>query len=204
MRRLAWLALLLAGCTGGGDPPDFVAADLPQLVLLPEEAPVGTTLVDASSGAVSVNEIAEDATEAAALQAAGFVSGYITFFFNQDLRGEEELNPEASEAASFALLFGDADGAREGLEILEADVRNDGTGLDERPTSGFGEDAFAFYGVLDTGEPPGFLFAWRVANVVQVLVASGARDAIREDSARELAGVMRARAFAPRVTASPA
>lgn len=199
MRRVIGVTLALVACTGGqADPPDFTEEDLPRLVLLREEAPVGTTLVDASSGPVTVEAISEDDAEEAAYRAAGFVAGYLTFFFNEDLRGDDALNPDASEAVSFALLFDDAEGAGEGLRILEADVRRDGSGLDERPTSGFGDEAYIVYGVLDRGEPPGFLFAWRVANVVQVLVASGARDAIREDSARELAGVMRARAFAPR------
>jgi hypothetical protein len=188
------LALVLAACSGGE--PVFDRDDLPNLVLRAEDAPIGTVLVDAESGYQEVDRIAEDEIERRLLEQAGFVVAYLTFFFDPDLFDPEgRLDPDASLAAAYAILFGSADEASRGLRLIEEDIRNDGMDLSERPISAtFGDESFGVYGDVEPGRPPGFVFGWRAGNVVQFLVAAGARDAINENAARVLAERMFRRA----------
>lgn len=197
MKRVAVLAavmLALAACSGGE--PTFVRDDLERLVLPPELAPARTTFVDGDSGFTTLERLAEDEEEAAALEEAGFEAAYVNIFLDPKLFDEQDFDPSGSVAISFAMLFDSPEGATEGLRVIEADVRADSPGVEDRPTPGLGEDAFAVHGVLDPSEPPGFLFAWRVGNVVQILVAAGAEGRIDENAARVLVDRVRAQALA--------
>jgi len=197
VKRVAALisvVLILAACSGGE--PVFDRDDLPDLVLRGEEAPAGTILVDGESGYQDVDRLAEDDVEARLLEDAGFVVAYLTFFFDPKLFDEEDLlDPTASLAVSYAILFGSAEEASRGLQVIEDDVRNDGSDLSERPIAAtFGDESFGVYGDVEPGRPPAFVFGWRVGNVVQFLIAAGARGAINENAARVLAERMLRRA----------
>jgi hypothetical protein len=200
--------LLGAACTGDGFPSrDYSREDLPLIVLQPDDAPVGTTYVDGESDYFTAEMIWRDPDEQDvidAVNAAGFQDAFIASFFDPRLYElEDRLNPEGSLAFSYAVRFRTPAGAAEGLRVIKNNVSGDAGDLDERPTDGFGPDAFVLHGELDPDQPPGFLFAWRVGNVVQALVAVGARDAIREEAARTLAQRMLVYAGNPSAQASP-
>ena len=194
MRRRSLIALLAALTARGSGEPVFEVTDLPRLVLQKEEAPKGTTLLDDSSGYRSIEVFAEDDQEQTDLLVAGFVSSYVNTFLAPELFGEHRLNPAASLAVSYAILFDDAGAAERGIEVVKQDLLRDGTDLIGREAPPFGSDGFGLYGDLQAGRPPGFAFVWRIGNVVQALVAAGARGAIREEAALTLARAMATRA----------
>lgn len=187
------LALALSAC---GE-QSFTERDLSRLVLQKHEAPVGTELVQNSSGPQSLDEYARnDEQKKIAMADAGFVSSYFNFFLSPKTFTSTDFSEASAEGAiadSFVMLFATVEGATQGLQILEDTIHRDGAGLEDRSADGLGDEAFAVKGTIQRGLPPGFLFAWRVGNAVFGLIAAGAPGAINENAARRLADVMYAR-----------
>ena len=194
MRKVAIGAVVAVALVACSSPPTFTRDDLPDLVLNEGDAPRGTTFVSGESGFLPVERFAEDETEAQALRDAGFIEGYVTIFFDPELFGEDALNPTSSLAFSFAAVFETIEGAAQGLQVVADDVRADGQDLQDYPTDGLGEESVGLYGVLEPDDPPGFLFAWRVGNAIQILVVEGAPGALNPNAVRVLAERMESRA----------
>ncbi|MFA5890165.1 MAG: hypothetical protein WDA27_04305 [Actinomycetota bacterium] len=198
IRRTIAFAVLMTVAVACGGEPRFTADQLPGLVLQPFEAPAGTSLDQASSGTKTLDEFAkDDKVKRAELADAGFVTSYFRLFLAPELfdgKDASELSPAGSLATAFALLFKTPDGAEQGLGIVERAVRRDGRNLRERPSAGLGDASFSLEGTLEPGLPPGYLYAWKLGNAVFGIVAAGAPGAISENSARDLADQMAARA----------
>ncbi len=196
MHRASVVLVLAVALTGCGA-TTYTREDLPRLVLQQSQAPEGTQFVHASSGYKSLEEYAkDDQIKKVALQNAGYVTSYFTFFLSPRFYGpgkDGTISTEGSLADSFVLLFETPEGASKGLQIVEEAVRRDGKDLRDRPADDIGDEAIGIKGTLQVGLPPGYLFAWREGNVVLGLVAAGAPDNINEQAVRVLVDQMRAR-----------
>lgn len=188
-RALALGLLLLVACTDGAD-PTFARDDLPRLVLGEADAPKGTSLVPGDSGYLSLERYAEDEAEVEALAEVGFQEAYVNIFWDPKLYQPDRLDPERAIALSYVVLFDTPENASAGLRVIEADVRADGSDLEDFPADGLGAEGFGLAGELEPNEPEGVLYGWRIGNVVQMMLAAGAPGAINPKAVKVLAQKM--------------
>jgi hypothetical protein len=187
---VATVALLVA-CGGSAD-ASIGADDLPRILLHPDEAPTGTRAETALGGPSDLDAFAHDDAEREALTADGFVSGYVAYFPPESYFRHE---PHAETDVAFqaiAGLFKDADGAASSLRRYVDDLRTlQMTNVTDVAAVGLGRDAFGLTGGAASDGSFLRVYAWRVSNLVLVLVASGP---VEEDTALALARTMDARA----------
>jgi hypothetical protein len=187
---VAAVAMLVA-CDRSGD-ARFAADDLPRILLHADEAPDGTRAEPTAGGASDLDAFARDASERDALVADGFVSGYVVYFPPESYFRRE---PHADSDVAFqaiAGLFDDADGATSSLHRYVEDLRSrQMTGTTDVSGAGLGDEAFGLTGAAASDGSFLRIYAWRVSNVILVLVASGPVD---EHTALALARTMDARA----------
>jgi hypothetical protein len=122
----------------------------------------------------------------------GFVAGYVVYFPPESYFRQE---PHADTDVAFqaiAGLFEDAEGATSSLHRYVEDLRSrQMTGATGVSGAGLGVEAFGLTGAAATDGSFLRIYAWRVSNVILVLVAAGPVDA---DTALSLARTMDARA----------
>jgi hypothetical protein len=124
--------------------------------------------------------------------ADGFVSGYVVFFPPESyFRKRPHADTDVAYQA-IAGLFEDADGAASSLHRYVEDLRaRQMTGASDVSAGGLGEEAFGLAGAASSDGSFLRVYAWRVSNLILVLVASGPVD---EDTALRLARTMDDRA----------
>jgi hypothetical protein len=181
----------LVGACGYGSPPAFTKADLPRIVLHADEAPPGTRMARLG-GPRDLGGFAHDAAERAALTHDGFVSGYVVFFPPTSyFRHRPHVDTDVAFQV-IAGLFEDADGASASLQRYVADLRSrQMEGVSDVPATALGGDAVGLVGFAVSDGSPLRVYAWRVRNLLLVLVASGPVDG---GEALTLARTMNARA----------
>jgi hypothetical protein len=187
---VALLAVLLSTC-GYGTPPAFTRADLQGIVLHADEAPPGTRMAKLG-GPRELGAFAHDAAERAALRRDGFVGGYVEFFPPTSYFLHQ---PHADTDVAYQViagLFEDADGASTSLDRYVGDLRSrQMEGESEVPATSLGDDAVGLVGFAVSDGSPLRVYAWRVRNLLLVLVASGP---VGGGQALALARTMNARA----------
>jgi hypothetical protein len=187
----AVLVLPLVAACGYGSPPAFTKSDLPRIVLHADEAPPGTRMAELG-GPRQLGGFAHDAAERGALRRDGFVSGYVVFF---PPLSYFRHRPHANDDVAFQViagLFADDAGAGASLHRYVADLRaRQMEGVSELPTPGLGDDAIGLLGFAVSDGSPLRVYAWRVRNLLLVLVASGPVD---DAEALDLARTMNDRA----------
>lgn len=175
----------------------YARADLPKIVLQPEEAPEGTEYDEDSSGFQTLEQYVENNEDKRRRFAeAGFQTSYFAQFFDPAFF-HPAAEGSAGLALSFAMLFESPEGAGRGLRALQRSVQEEGVDLQDRPAPKIGEESFAVQGVLDkdtAGRPSGVLIAWRRANAVFGVAGLGEKDAIGEPAVRQLAELVDQRA----------
>jgi hypothetical protein len=179
LRRSFALTLLvttLAAC-GRSEEPTFVAADLPGILLHPDEAPAGTR-ASTLGGRSDLDSFARDAAERGALLADGFVSGYVVYFPPESyFRKQPHADTDVSYQA-IGGLFEDTDGAASSLHRYVEDLRaRQMPGASDVSAAGLGDEAFGLTGGAASDGSFLRVYAWRVSNLILVLVASGPVDA---------------------------
>lgn len=193
VRAVALVAALalLGACQRGGD-AGFAAEDLPRILPHPDEAPDGTRAGTSLGGARDLDAFARDATERQALVDDGFISAYVVYFPPESYFRRQ---PHADTDVAFqaiAGLYEDADGAASSLGRYVEDLRTrQMTGPTDVSGGGLGDEAFGLAGAAASDGSFLRVYAWRVSNLILVLVASGP---VAEDAALGLAREMDARA----------
>jgi hypothetical protein len=199
---VAALALLLgAGChadggtaTGSGSGP-YTRADVDAIVLGPNDAPIGTSYVDAVSGYKDLPVFARDDTELGHLREDGFRVGHVVLFLPTDhVHATGPTAPLTNDSVivqGITGLFDDADGADRTLERYVEDLRTrqvpDATEVD---VDGLGDRSLALRGETPDGSRV-LIFVWRVGNVILIVSGSGLLAAAE---VRALADLVNARA----------
>jgi hypothetical protein len=187
---LALLVATLAACGRSGE-PTFVAGDLPGILLHPDEAPDGTR-ASTLGGRSDLDSFARDDAERRALVADGFVSGYAVYFPPESYFREQPHADTDVAYQAIAGLFEDADGAASSLRRYVEDLRSrQMTGAANVSAVGLGDEAFGLTGGAASDGSFLRVYAWRVSNLILVLVASGPVD---ERTALGLARTMDGRA----------
>jgi hypothetical protein len=194
MRRSFALVTLLAtllGACGRSEEPSFGADDLRPILLHPDEAPPGTR-ASTLGGRSDLDAFARDAAERDALVADGFVSGYVVYFPPESyFRHEPHADTDVAYQA-IASVFESADGAASSLRRYVGDLRTrQMTGPAAISSGGLGDEAFGLAGGAASDGSFLRVYAWRVSNLILVLVASGPVD---EGTALGLARTMDGRA----------
>jgi hypothetical protein len=170
----------------------FAQADLPRILLHADEAPPGTRSNASLAHASDLDSFAHDEAEREALVHDGFRSGYVVFFPPESYFRHE---PHAVTDVAFqaiAGLFADADGASSSLRRFVEDLRTrQMIGSAEISAGGLGDEAFGLAGGVSLDGSFVRVYAWRVSNLILVLVASGP---VAEEEAIRLARTMDERA----------
>jgi hypothetical protein len=190
---VATLCVLLGACGYGGG-RSFTPSDLPSIVLRPDEAPKGTRFAGIS-GPRTLAVFARDGAERDALRRDGFEGAYVVFF--PPLSYFEHRPHRDSDVAfqAIAVVYERPDGAEASLDRYLADVRSrQMEGVSSATPAGLGDDATSLVGFAVADDSPLRVYAWRVDNLVLVLVASGPVDA---SEALALARTMNVRAAEP-------
>jgi hypothetical protein len=166
--------------------------DLPRILLHADEAPPGTRSSRSLMHASDLDAFARDVVEQQALLRDGFRSGYVVYFPPDSYFRHE---PHAVTDVAFEAiggLFEDPDGASSSLRRFVEDLRTrQMTGAARISAEGLGEESFGLAGGVSLDGSFVRVYAWRVSNVILVLVASGPVDA---DEAMALARTMDERA----------
>lgn len=186
------ILVVLAACTSHPQQPPK-ERDIASYLLGSDERPKNTILDAGDSGPQSLDEYAKnDPVKRRDLAAAGFRSVFFRLFVSPDAISSGKLRPGSVLAISFALSFQDAAGAGKGLDILRAAILREGDKVQTRPAPGFGERSFELAGTLQKGRAPGFVFGWKLRNLVLGFLAVGQRNTVSEQATKELAAVMAA------------
>jgi len=215
MRRVSVLSIaiavvLLSACSGGsaGDSDAgrsagasspvsigdarFSSGDLPRILLHADEAPKGTRSDASLAHASDVESFAHDAVEQSALERDGFESGYVVYFPPLSYFRQE---PHAVTDVSFQAIggvFDDASGASSSLHRFVDDLQTrQMVGAATISARGLGDEGFGLAGGAAIDGSFVRVYAWRVSNLILVLVASGP---VAEKEALTLARAMNARA----------
>ncbi len=170
----------------------FSAEDLPRILLHADEAPPGTRSEPSLAHASDLDAFAHDVVEQQALLRDGFRSGYVVYFPPESYFRHE---PHAVTDVAFEAiggLFDDADGASSSLRRFVEDLRTrQMNGAAQISAGGLGDESFGLAGGASLDGSFVRVYAWRVSNVILVLVASGP---VAEDKAMALARAMDRRA----------
>jgi hypothetical protein len=188
---LVTLFATLLGACGRSEKPSFGADDLRPILPQPDEAPRGTR-ASTLGGRSDLDAFARDAAERDALAADGFVSGYVVYFPPDSyFRHEPHADTDVAYQA-IAGVFESADGAASSLRRYVGDLRTrQMTGAADISTGGLGDEAFGLAGGAASDGSFLRVYAWRISNLILVLVASGPAD---ERTVLGLARAMDARA----------
>lgn len=175
----------------------YQRAELPKIVMQPDEAPEGTEFDEDSSGFQTLEQYVENNdAKKRRFEAAGFQTSYFTQFFDPTFFHPASKN-SSGIAISFAMLFESPEGAGRGLRALQTSLHEEGEDLQDRPAPGIGEESFALHGILDKDapqKPSGVLIAWRRANAVFGVTGLGEKDTVGEPAVRQLAELVDQRA----------
>lgn len=155
-------AVLVAGCSLGGDDEGAAAGDLPQLVLHAADLPAAFTAFDAGR---------QTATEAGDPGRFGRLGGWKARY----RRAGTPTTPGPLVIDSRADAFGSADGAERNLDAMRARLGDVLTGAEPAAAPQLGDEAFAAT-TLEEGADRGVRFyfvAWRDENVTASLLVSG-------------------------------
>jgi hypothetical protein len=191
-RTLAVVALvaLLGACDRAGE-RTFGADDLPVILPHPDDAPAGTR-ASTLGGPSDLDSFARDAAERDALVADGFVAAYAVYFPPESSFRRE---PHAEADVAFQAVAGvyeNASGATSSLHRYVEDLRTrQMIGASDVSAGGLGDEAFGLAGAAASDGSFLRVYAWRVSNLILVLVASGP---VHEETALGLARTMDGRA----------
>ena len=180
--RLSRLLLILAlvasvsiACDDDEQPTSsglFGTANAPDLIVGSDKSPVGMTLSQGSSGAVTVQQLTPDIDRAEALATIGARAGYLNHFDAARVSREKGLN--ADLLLSWALIFPDEGAATQALENMRTVPELTRSGVRVREAIGLGPGAFVQYSQVDGTSSAAFF--WQVRNAVVALEARGAED----------------------------
>ncbi len=199
------LVLSMAACKGSSEPAgsdaspaappeppvELTAADLPDLVLQPDEAPEGLASAE-GIGTPTLEEfwLAECCQpQQDAFRDAGF-AGAASAFYEAEGRAKDpaETAPGFAFVSSSAVLFADDESAAEAMRIWNEFFGDDSFTV--LPAEGLGDEGFASTGTPRAPEETLVLYFWRQGSVVQHLRAAG--GGIGESDVRPLVGAMAA------------
>jgi hypothetical protein len=170
----------------------FAPGDLAGIVPHAEEAPPGTGSDPSLAHASDLDSFARDEDERRALVADGFESGYVVYFPPLSYFRKEPHAPTDVAFQAIAGLFDDASGASSSLRRFVGDLRTRQMAGSARISGrGLGDAAFGLAGGAAIDGSFVRVYAWRVSNLILVLVASGP---VAEEDALDLARTMDARA----------
>lgn len=183
-RSVAALALVVglaaASCAGEWEdqavPARFSRIDLTSIVLSADDAPAGTSYVDAVSGFQDLRAFARDAEELERLREDGFVAGHLAVFFPASHAGADASSPLTTRSVivqGITGLFRSSSGAGSALVRFVDDLRDRQIpdAIDVAPGR-LGDQAFGLTGVTPDGSRV-LIFAWRVDNLVLAVSGSG-------------------------------
>jgi len=166
----------------------FSPSDLPRILLRPDEAPDGTRADRSLAHPSDVDAFAHDVVERQALLNDGFESGYVVYFPPDSYFRKEPHKVTDVAFQAIAGLFDEAAGASSSLRRFVDDLRTrQMVGSATISGQGLGDEAFGLAGGAALDGSFVRVYAWRVSNVILVLVASGP---VAEDEALALARAM--------------